>query len=122
MIARLITYTVIGALGVFVLMTTFLIDEGGGSATPAGRVSVHDLSLAPETYRGETVITQGDLGFSPEIQQHQIVDEGIAIVVLGYEEEALRSLEGRRVTVTGRFDFDAATGVFIDADTVNVVE
>jgi hypothetical protein len=123
--ARVITYIVIAGLGLFVLATTFLISKGGGSANPADgtqTVSIHDLSINPEAHRGNTVITEGDLVFSPDIKEYQVVDQGIAIVVVGYEEEAFRSLDGRRVKVTGRFDFDLGTGIFIDADIVTVVE
>jgi hypothetical protein len=118
--ARAITYIVIVGLGMFVLATTFLITKGGGSANPAGEriVSVHDLSLEPEAYRGDNVTTEGQLTFSPDIKQYQVVDEGIAIVVVGYEEQAFRGLEGQRVRVTGRFDFDLGTGIFIDAEFV----
>jgi hypothetical protein len=122
--ARAITYAVIALLGLFVLFTTFIITRGGGSATqgPQDRtLSVHDLSLEPESYRGDTVTTEGNLLFSPDIKQYQIVDEGVAIVVIGYEEEAFQGLEGRRVTVTGRFDFDLGTGIFIDVEFVREV-
>ena len=128
MIARVVTYLVIALLALFVFSTTFVLDHGGGGATPAGvggHVSIHDLSLVPDTYRGKTVITEGTLGFSSEVKQHQIVDpdpvdpsKSQAVVVLGYDALALRALEGQRVSVTGRFDFDPATGIFIDADIV----
>jgi len=121
LIARVITYLVIASLGLFVLATTFVLDHGGGAATPAGvfgHVTVHDLSLVPETYRGKTVVTEGTLGYSPDTTQHQVVDEDLAVVILGYDALALRSLEGQRVSVTGRFDFDPGTGIFIDADVV----
>jgi hypothetical protein len=117
--ARAITYAVIAGLALFVLATTFLIDKGGGSATPVPpdqNISVHDLSLEPEAHRGNTVTTTGTLKFSPDIKQHQIVDEGVAIVLVGYEEEAFQSLEEKLVTVTGKFDFDLGTGIFIDVD------
>jgi hypothetical protein len=122
--ARAITYGVIALLGLFVLTTTFLIDKGGGSARPAdtdARITVHDLSLEPEAHRGDTVTTEGDLLFSADIKQWQVVDEGIAIVIVGYDDEAFRGLEGRRVSVTGRFDFDLGTGIFIDAEQVSEV-
>jgi hypothetical protein len=119
--ARAITYLVIAGLGLFVLTTTFLVSKGGGSANPneSGQViSVHDLSLDPPEYTGDTLTTVGQLMFSPDIKQYQVVDEGIAIVVVGYEDEALRELDGQRVRVTGRFDFDIGTGIFIDAELV----
>jgi len=50
------------------------------------------------------------------------VDEGIAVVVTGYEQEALQSLDGQPVMVTGRFDFDPGTGIFIDADSIQVLD
>jgi len=125
MIARTITYLVLALLGLFVLATTFVLDHGGGAATPpaaSGLVTVHDLSLLPETYRGKTIITLGTLGYSPDTAQHQVVDEGLAVVILGYDALALRSLEGQRVSVTGRFDFDEGIGIFIDADIVKAAD
>jgi hypothetical protein len=118
--ARVITYVVIAGLGLFVLATTFLITKGGGSANLADEetVSVHDLSLNPEEHRGDSVVTQGALAFSEDIKQYQVVDDGIAIVVVGYEEEAFQELEGQHVRVAGRFDFDLGTGIFIDAESI----
>jgi hypothetical protein len=121
-IARVITYTVLAALSIFVLATSFLLDRGGSSATPdaEGTVSVHDLSTNPDAYRGETVTTLGTLGLSADTTQYQLVDETLAVVVNGYELDALQSLSGQRVSVTGRFDFADRTGIFIDADVIEV--
>ena len=121
MIARTITYAVLAVLTIFVLTTSFLLDRGGSGATPGEEtVSVHDLSSNPEVYRGETVTTIGTLGLSGDTTQYQLVDEALAIVINGYELEALRSLSGQRVSVTGRFDFADGTGIFIEADTIEV--
>jgi hypothetical protein len=121
MIARIITYTVIALLAVFVLSTTFLLDRGGGKAEPDdGVISVHDLSTNPEAHRGETVTTEGTLNFSEETKQWQVVDNDTAVVVNGYDTEALVSLDGQPVLVTGRFDVDGETGIYIDADVIEV--
>ena len=121
MIARIITYTVIALLAVFVLSTTFLLTNGGSSAEPDdGVISVHDLSSNPEAHRGDTVTTEGTLNFSEDTQQYQVVDDDTAVVVNGYDTEALVALNGQAVLVTGRFDFDADTGIYIDADTIEV--
>jgi len=121
-IARIITYTVLAALSIFVLATSFLLDRGGGSATPdeEGTVSIHDLSANPDAYRGETVTTLGTLGLSGDTTQYQLVDENLAVVVKGYDLDDLQSLSGQRVSVTGRFDFADLTGIFIDADVIEV--
>ena len=121
MIARVITYTVIALLAVFVLATTFLLTNGGSSAEPDdGVISVHDLSINPEKYRGETVTTTGTLNYSAETEQYQVIDDSIAIVVRDYNSEAQQSLSGQPVLVTGRFDFDAETGIYIDATVIEV--
>ena len=103
MIARVVTYAVIALLALFVLATTFVLDHGGGSATPTadGAITIHDLSLTHDLYFGKTVTTEGTLGFSEETKQYQLVDDGQAIVITGYEQEALRALNGREVAVTG---------------------
>jgi hypothetical protein len=122
MIARILTYTVIAILATFVIFTTFFLDQGGGKAEPhdEGIISVHDLSINPERHRGETVTTEGTLNYSEETTRYQVVDESIAVVVSGYELEALHELSGQPVIVTGRFDFDAEAGIYIDADTIEV--
>ena len=121
MIARIITYAVLAALAVFVLSTTFLLDRGGSSAQPDdGSISVHDLSINPEKHRGQNVTTQGILNYSVETKQYQVIDASIAIVVRDYDTEALQSLSGQQVLVTGRFNLDSDTGIYIDAQTIEV--
>jgi hypothetical protein len=85
-------------------------------------ISVHDLSANPDAHRGETLTTFGTLNFSEQTQQYQLVDEDLAVVVNGYELDALQSLNGQRVSVTGRFDFADGTGIFIDADVIEVLD
>ena len=121
LIARIVTYAVLVALAVFVLSTTFLLDGGGSSAQPDdGLTSVHDLSINPPKHRGRTVTTGGILNYSVETQQYQVIDDNIAVVVRDYDSEALQSLSGQQVLVTGRFDFDSDTGIYIDAETIEV--
>jgi hypothetical protein len=121
MIARIVTYIVIAALAAFVIFTTFFLDQGGGKAEPTdGVVSVHNLSLDPDMYRGKTVTTEGTLNYSDATQQYQVVDADVAVVINGYELATLHSLTGQPVLVTGRFDFDEGTGIFIEAETIEV--
>jgi hypothetical protein len=127
MIARIVTYTVIVILGLFVFFTTFVLDHGGSRAQPdpgpaEGVTTIHDLSIAPDMYKGQTVTTQGTLGFSFETSQYQLVDEGQAVVVKNYEVEALNALSGQEVLVTGVFDYEDRTGVLIDAETIQVLD
>jgi hypothetical protein len=125
LIARIVTYTIIALLAVFVLSTTFVLDHGGGSATPEtgdGTISIHDLSLEPDRHEGDTVTTKGTLGFSDATKQYHLVEEGVAVVITDYELEALHALKDQRVTVTGRFDTDPSTGIFIEADTIQVLD
>ncbi len=123
--ARILTYVVIVVLGIFVITTTFLLDGDGSGANPdapEGTISIHDLSLQPARYKGDTVTTVGNVMFSADTNQHQVVEDGQAIVITGHEVEALRALEGQHVSVTGRFDFDAETGIYIDAEEIRRIE
>jgi hypothetical protein len=126
MIARVATYTVIAVLAAFVLLTTFAIDHGGTRATPQaedGTITIHDLALTPESHKGETVKSRGKLLFSDSTKQYQLIDEqGVVVVIRGYEAEALQALSGQEVSVTGRFDIDPSTGIFIEAETVQVLD
>ncbi len=123
MIGRFILYTVIAVLGVFVLTASFALEHGGGYTSAQPPVSVHDLRLLPETYRGQTITTEGTLHYSPELDQYEVVDsDNQAVVLLGYDETALQAMLDRTVIVTGRFDADPEHGIFIDVDSIGFAE
>jgi hypothetical protein len=115
---RPLIYVAIGLLALFVLAAALLL-EHGGSSQAAVSVSVHDLSTAPQLHSGDRVTTTGvlRLALEPE-EQILLTADGLGIVIVGYDEALLRSLDGRGVTVTGRFGFNEHDGVYIEADSV----
>jgi hypothetical protein len=122
-LGRVLLYGVIALLAVFVLGSTFLLDHGGGSTSAHQPVSVHDLRLLPEAYRGHTVTTEGDLHFSPELNQFEVVDsERQAIAVRGYGQNRLQDMVGKTVIVTGRFEIDADAGIYIEIESIGVTQ
>ncbi len=121
MIGRILLYAIIAVLGVFVLTSTFALEHGGGYTSIRPPVSVHDLRLLPDSYKGKTVTTEGNLHYSPDLEQYEVVDaDQQAVVVLGYEETALQGMVGKTVIVTGRFDIDDEHGIFIDIDSIGI--
>ena len=118
---RLLIYLSILLLAVFVLAAAFLLQTGGESlSSPATTpVSVHDLSVAPQAHAAERIVTTGVLRLIHEPDDHFLVTaDGLGVVIRGYDETALRALDGQAVTVTGRFAYDADTGTYIDAESV----
>jgi hypothetical protein len=119
---RFLVYLSITALALFVLAAVFLFQTGGGSSSAATSVSVHDLSVAPEAHAAERVVTTGVLRFLHEPDDHfAVTADGLAVIVRFYEA-ALRPLDGRTVTVTGRFGYDKESGTYIEAESVTPTE
>ncbi len=114
---RFLMYLTIGALGVFVLSATFILDHGGGSTAAVSEVSVHDLLMAPERYRGHEVTTEGVLKFDSTTDGYLVTAEGQGIIVR-FAEAELRLLRDQAVRITGRFDYEQDTGVYIKANVV----
>jgi starvation-inducible outer membrane lipoprotein len=78
--------------------------------------------LLPETYRGQTVTTEGTLRLSGE-GKYEVVDaDNQSVTIVGYEELALQAMLDQTVIVTGRFDIDETLGVYIDADSIGFAE
>jgi hypothetical protein len=120
-IGRIALYLIIAALGIFVLTSTFALEHGGGYTSSRPPVSVHDLRLLPENYRGKTVTTEGTLHYSPDLDQYEVVDaDQQAVVVTGYDEGALGRMVNQTVIVTGKFDIDDEHGIFIDVDSIGL--
>ena len=122
MIGRIILYLVIAALGVFVLTASFALEHGGGYTSTRPPVTVHDLRLLPETYRGQTVTTEGTLRLSAEAKYEVVDADNQSVTIVGYEELALQAMLDQTVIVTGRFDIDETLGVYIDADSIGFAE
>ena len=123
LMGRFLVYACILVLAVFVLAAAFLLQTGGKSSSGAMPVSVHDLSVAPQAHADERVATTGVLRFLHEPDDHFVVTaDGLAIIILGYDEAALRALDGQTVTVTGRFGFNRETVPYIDAESVTPAE
>jgi hypothetical protein len=119
---RFLIYLCILVLALFVLAAALLLQTGGESLSSpsAAPVSVHDLSVAPEAHAGERIVTTGVLRLVHEPNDHFLVTaDGLGVVIRGYDEAALRPLDGQEVTVTGRFGYDADTGTYIDAESVS---
>lgn len=122
-IGRILLYTIIALLGVFVLGSTFALEHGGGYTSTRPPISVHDLRLLPETYKGKTVTTEGILRYSPDLERYDVVDaDQQSVVVLDYDETALQGMVDRTVIVTGRFDIDEEHGIYIDIESIGVAE
>jgi len=117
---RFLMYFTIGVLAGFVLVASLLLQHGGGSTAAISQVSVHDLGASPPQYKGKVVTTEGVLSLSPAHNLYQIVDgTSLAIVIRAYPPAAdLQSLSGKRVRVTGRFDFDETNGIYLDAELI----
>jgi len=117
---RAVIYVAIAALAAFLLLFFGIFQRGGGSSEAFMRISVHDLSVAPEAHAGEHVVTIGILRRVLEPEEHFLVTEGgLGIIIRGYDFLALRPLDGRPVTVTGRFGFDGLEGTYIEAESVD---
>ena len=118
-VGRLFLYAVILSLAIFVLTAAFVFRHGGGPSEAVMQVNVHDLATASELYRGERVTTVGILRRLEEPDEHFVLEaDELQVAVTGHDRGALLELEGRRVTVTGRFDIKQGTGRLIRADTV----
>ncbi len=119
---RFLMYFTIGALAVFVLVASLLLQHGGGSTAAVSQVSVHDLGASPPQYQGKVVITEGLLNFNQDRSRYEIIDgTSLPIMIRTYPPAAdLESLRGNRVRVTGRFDFDETSGIYMDADAIRL--
>ncbi len=123
LMGRFLIYLCILILAVFVLAAAFLLQAGSEPSSGAMPVSVHDLSVAPQAHAEESVATTGVLRLLHEPDDHFVVTaDGFGVIVRGYDEEALRALDGQAVTVAGRFGFDEASGTFIEADSVTAAQ
>lgn len=116
---RTIVYGLILVLSVFLLSSLLILKSGGGRTEAVSQVSIHELSAASEIYAGERVTTSGVLrSIASGSQEFFLEAEGLRVAVRGYDEETLAKLEGRRVTIRGRFDFEEKTGRLIEAESV----
>jgi hypothetical protein len=120
---RVIMYTVIALLAVFVLLITFVVQQGGGPVAGVASVSVHDLRMDSDRYMNQLVSTEGVLVYSEEMESFGVFEEEGLYIWIRYEDEAeLERLEGDRVSVAGRVEFMSGTGVFIDVDLIESAE
>jgi hypothetical protein len=120
--ARAFVYGAIVLLALFVLAAALVVEKGGGSSQAALAVSVHDLSAAPDAHDGDLVTTSGTLRFALEPEaQLLLTEDGLGIVVRGYDEIAMRALDGLQATVTGRFGIDERDGVYITPDSISEI-
>jgi hypothetical protein len=69
------------------------------------------------------VTTEGTLHYSADLDQYEVVDaDQQAVVLLGYNETLLRTMLGKTVTVTGRFDVNEAAGIYIDVESIGITQ
>ena len=123
MLGRILLYTIIALLGVFVLGSTFALEHGGGYTSTRPAISVHDLRSLPDDYRGKTVTTEGTLRYLPELSRYEVVDaDEQSVVVQDYDEAVLQGMVGRTVIVTGRFDVGEEQGIYIDIESIGLAE
>jgi hypothetical protein len=123
---RAVMYTMIVVLGVFVLFATFIVHSGEGEIGAVRVTSIHELTLSAPIYENTHVTTEGLLLYSGQHDQYQVVDDSghganYAVLVLNYDHDRLSELAGKRVRVTGLFDYDARSGVYIEAEIVVAV-
>jgi hypothetical protein len=119
MMGRVFVYLLILVLTVFLLSSALIFRNGGDPSEEVMQVSIHDLSTAPQAHAETRVETTGVLRLTEEPAPHFLVTaQGLGIVVRDYDEGELRALDGRIVTVIGRFGFDEAAGTFIETDSV----
>lgn len=119
---RFLMYTALGALAVFVLSATFVLEIGGRRTEANAETSIHDILLQPDAYQGKVVTTEGVLREGDSDDEFLVTDSESLGIIVRYESAPLRVLEGQAVTVTGIFGFDDETGVFIEAGTVRSVQ
>ncbi len=120
---RLIVYSLILVLAVFLLTTVFVLERGGDPSAAVVQVSVHDLSVAPQAHTQELVTTRGVLRLIQEPTEHFLITaDGLGITVRGYDIRELRKVVEQEVTVTGRFGFDAVNGTYIEADSITPIQ
>jgi hypothetical protein len=107
-----------------VVATYSVVEHGGGSIAAVQARSVHDLTAGAPAYEGATVTTYGRLAYSEEHDRYELVDEvDYSIIIREYDNEAeLADLEGRWVTVAGKFGADRENGIYIDATSVHLSE
>lgn len=118
---RLVLYTVIAALALFLLGTSLLLDHGGGFTAAAAEVSVHDLLTMPERYRGRDVTTEGVLKADLASGGYILTADGLGVIIR-YNKPGLAALNDVAVRVTGRFDWERDVGVYIQAAVISGVQ
>jgi hypothetical protein len=113
-------YTALVALITFVLSAYFLLEHGGGKIAAVQEVSLHGLTLTPQSYEGEVVSTSGRLVHNDGLNVYEIgaPDENYPVVIRMSDERVLVPLVGQDVIVTGLFGFENGLGVYIEADSV----
>ncbi len=114
---RAILYAVIAVLALFVLSTSVILQHGGGYTAGATETTVHDLLMVPERYRGHEVTAEGTLKFDSTTGGYMLAADGQGVLVR-YSGGSLSAFAESLVRVSGRFDWEPGTGVFIEASIV----
>jgi hypothetical protein len=114
---RAVLYTVIALLALFVLSTSVVLEHGGGYTAGAAETTVHDLLMEPERYRGHEVTAEGTLKFDATTGGYMLAADGQGVLVR-YSRGSLAAFAETLVRVSGRFDWEPGTGVFIQASVI----
>lgn len=113
-------YLVIVALGVFVLVATFLVEGGGKSTATIGLITVQDLVVQPDRYDAKEIATRGILEYDEADGTFYVSDSEERLRVV-FAPGGIDDLIDTEVRVTGRLLYDD-TGLYIDADRVRPTE
>lgn len=114
---RAVLYAVIAILALFVVATSVILQHGGGYTAGATETTVHDLLMAPERYRGHEVTVEGTLRFDATTGGYLLAADGQGVLVR-YSRGSLSDFAESLVRVSGRFDWEPGTGVFIEASII----
>lgn len=91
-----------------------------GCGSPARSVSLASLVADQQTYQGQVVTTEGVVQrFGPTTKPYFVIADAADNRVEVTPASSIARYAGRRVRVTGRFDFVAGTGRVIEAQRVS---
>lgn len=120
---RFLMYAAIAALAVFVLMVSFVTEQGDGSIASTSQVRLHDLRTSPESFNGRTVTTEGVLSYADETQVFQLVADDLAVSLRGYDGALdLSAHTGKQAVVSGSVIIDPDLGVLIEVSDLKIVD
>ena len=103
------------------LVLTLAVVACNDTEPTATELRLADLAQFQDRYDDELVATTGTVNRFAEPEHYWIEDDAFNRIRV-VPQPAVSDLVGKRVRVTGRFEYDSDTGRVIDAQTVEVVE